>query len=277
MLKRVEELKKRLREIPADKWDKYISKTGYEVPPLYLEKLKAYEGKEIPDKLLKKAMIKGGYHFPSKRLQRLKAKAGTAFPKHVGLIIDGNRRWAQKRGLDRNAGHFAGYKTLRKMVFEHYDLEIRYLSIYTLSLENIKNRDPEEIDYLYSLVLKLCDDILNERDQKNEKIKFNVFGRMTVLPQHVREKLEELIEKTKNNTDYYINLCIDLGIDEKISNLFSPPSDIVPSENKITLSPKLSETLTENDLLTDQPSSLGLTRAPVNLGVFLIWKDPFSL
>ena len=56
---KLEELKKRLQEIPADKWDEYISKTGYEVPPQYLERLKEYEGKEIPDQLLKKAMKKG--------------------------------------------------------------------------------------------------------------------------------------------------------------------------------------------------------------------------
>jgi undecaprenyl diphosphate synthase len=212
----LEELKERLKNIPAEKWEDYIIRSGYEVPAKYLEKLKEFAGQELPDKLLKKAMKRGGYQFPSKKLQNLKIKAGDKFPQHVGLIIDGNRRWAKKRRLDRNAGHYAGYKTLRKMVFEHYDLGIKYLSIYTLSLENIKKRDPEEIEYLYSLLIKIADELLNEKDQKNEKVKFNVFGRMTVLPPKVRERLEELVELTKENEEYFINFCIAYDGQEEI-------------------------------------------------------------
>ena len=73
-------------------------------------------------------------------LEDLKLKAKDRLPKHIGLIIDGNRRWAKKRNLDTNLGHIVGYENLKKRLFDFFDAGIRYLSLYILSLENVKKR-----------------------------------------------------------------------------------------------------------------------------------------
>ncbi len=216
MSEKLKFLKEKLEKIPFEEWPNYIQKAGYEVPYKYLEKLKDIPVSEIPLPKLKKFLKKAGYKFPSKKLEKLKKKYGEQFPHHVGLIIDGNRRWAEKKGLDANAGHFEGYETLRKILFTHGDIGINYLSIYTLSIENIRRRDPEEIEYLYSLIVKVADDLLSEKNENKERVKFNVFGRLSILPTEVKEKLEELMEETKNNNEFFINLCIAYDGQEEI-------------------------------------------------------------
>jgi len=208
MSEKLKFLRDKLEKIPFDEWPDYIEKAGYEVPYKYLEKLKGIPVREIPFKQLEKLLKRAGYKFPSKKLRKLKEKYGDKFPDHVGLIIDGNRRWAKKRGLDANAGHYKGYETLRKILFTHGDIGIKYLSIYTLSIENIKKRDPEEIKYLYDLIIRIADDLISEKNENKERVRFNVFGRLSIVPPEVRDKLNELVEETKENEEFFINLCI---------------------------------------------------------------------
>ena len=151
-----------------------------------------------------------------KKLEKLKQNAGQQFPKHVGLIIDGNRRWARKKGLSANAGHYAGYETLKKLMFGYADLGIKYLTIYTLSMENIRKRDPDEIEYIYEMIMRIVDDIQEDKDENKELIKFNVFGKLEVLPSEVSEKIESLIEETKEHNEYFINLAIAYDGQEEI-------------------------------------------------------------
>ena len=90
-------------------------------------------------------------------LEELRKIGKHKLPRHVGIIIDGNRRWAKKRNLDVNFGHLVGYENLKKRLFDFFDAGIHYLSLYLLSLENVKNRKPEEIDYIYKIMIKAVD------------------------------------------------------------------------------------------------------------------------
>ncbi|MFX1572367.1 MAG: polyprenyl diphosphate synthase [Promethearchaeota archaeon] len=129
-------------------------------------------------------------------------------PKHVGLIIDGNRRWAKKRKLDVNFGHLVGYENLKKRLFDFFEAGIHYLSLYVLSLENVKKRTSEELGYIYKIMIKAVDTVINESIVKEEKVRFNTIGRIHMLPDEARNKLEELIDFTKNHDQNFINLCI---------------------------------------------------------------------
>ncbi len=141
-------------------------------------------------------------------MEILKREAKGNLPKHVGLILDGNRRWAKERKLHVNMGHLAGYETLKQILFYLLELEIKYLSIYSLSEENVKRRSKEEINYIYELMLKAFEEVVKEPKIKEEKVKINFIGKLELLPQYVREKLKELSEMTKDHDKYFINFLV---------------------------------------------------------------------
>lgn len=141
-------------------------------------------------------------------LEELKKANQDKLPRHIGLIVDGNRRWAKKRNLDINFGHLVGYENLKKRLFDFFDAGIHYLSLYLLSLENVKRRSSEELNYIYQIMIKAVDTVVNESIVKEEKVRFNIVGKLSMLPLDVREKLEELIEFTKSHDQNFINLCI---------------------------------------------------------------------
>jgi tritrans,polycis-undecaprenyl-diphosphate synthase [geranylgeranyl-diphosphate specific] len=123
-------------------------------------------------------------------------------------LLNKDRRWAVKRNLDINFGHLIGYENLKKRLFDFFDAGIHYLSLYILSLENVRKRNAEELDYIYKIMVKAVDTVINESIVKEEKVKFSVIGRLTMLPEKARKKIQELIEFTKNHDQNFINLCI---------------------------------------------------------------------
>jgi tritrans,polycis-undecaprenyl-diphosphate synthase [geranylgeranyl-diphosphate specific] len=141
-------------------------------------------------------------------LEELKKEGKGKFPKHVGIILDGNRRWAKQRNLDINLGHLAGYEALRKILFSFLELGIKYLSVFALSIENAKKRTPRELRYIYDIIIRVIDDINNEPIVKEEKVRINIIGRLSLLPSDVQKKIKELIEMTKNHNNKFLNICI---------------------------------------------------------------------
>ncbi|MFW9874780.1 MAG: polyprenyl diphosphate synthase [Candidatus Thorarchaeota archaeon] len=141
-------------------------------------------------------------------LEELKEVAKDKLPKHVGLIIDGNRRWAKNRNLDINFGHLVGYENLKKRLFDFFEAGIHYLSLYILSSENLRKRNPEEIDYIYKLMIKAVDTVINESIVKDEKVRFDIVGRLSLLPPKAKEKIQHLIDFTIDHDKNFINLCI---------------------------------------------------------------------
>jgi undecaprenyl diphosphate synthase len=141
-------------------------------------------------------------------LEELKDIPKDRLPRHVGLILDGNRRWAKKNLLNLNIGHLIGYENLKKRLFDFFEAGIHYLSIYALSLENVRKRKEQEIVYIFKIILDAVDSVVKEAAVKENKVKFNVIGRINLLPLEVREKIQELIDFTKDHKENFINLCI---------------------------------------------------------------------
>lgn len=139
-----------------------------------------------------------------------KIKQDPRLPKHVGIIIDGNGRWAKKRGLPRSLGHKAGADNLKKQINFLKELGIKNLSLYCFSTENWK-RPKAEVDYL----MNLFDEMLNEykRDYLNNDMRFLISGDMDDerLPLSVRTEAKELMTLTKDRTNFVLNLCINYG------------------------------------------------------------------
>lgn len=129
-------------------------------------------------------------------------------PTHVGIIIDGNGRWAKRRGLPRPSGHVAGLENLKKRVFDAFDLGVKILSIYAFSTENW-NRPQKELDCLFDLFGKMFKEDIDKLNEKGIKVQF--MGDYTKFPQKVIDNCENLLEKTKNNDKYILNLGVNYG------------------------------------------------------------------
>ncbi|WP_459878671.1 isoprenyl transferase [Desulfothermus naphthae] len=133
---------------------------------------------------------------------------------HLAIIMDGNGRWAKKRGLPRYEGHREGTKVAKKIVEECRKLNIKYLTLYTFSKENWK-RPKDEVNFLFKLLV----DFLNReyKSLKEQSIKLNILGDYTKLPFAARKAIEFTLKKTKDCNKMVLNLAINYsGRDEII-------------------------------------------------------------
>jgi undecaprenyl diphosphate synthase len=132
----------------------------------------------------------------------------TNVPAHVGLILDGNRRWARGRGLPTLEGHRRGYENLKTIAELAFDKGIKYLSAYTFSTENW-NRQKEEVKYLMDLILKMLTRDLKEIHQKGIRIVW--LGSTEKLSKKLVQALNKAMEITKNNNQGTLALCFNYG------------------------------------------------------------------
>ena len=128
--------------------------------------------------------------------------------KHLGIILDGNGRWAKKRGLNRSLGHKEGLNTLEQIVPVIFNNGIEILSIFVFSTENFK-RPEAEVNYLMKLFSNNFDKLNNICNKNNIKIVFS--GRVENLPKSVLKTEEKLVLSTKNNHRGILNICLNYG------------------------------------------------------------------
>lgn len=129
-------------------------------------------------------------------------------PVHVGIIMDGNGRWAKKRGLARSLGHSAGAKNLKKLLRHIYKRGIKYVSVYAFSTENFK-RSKEEVDYLMKLFIKMFK--TNAKEFIKDKIKVVFSGSRNNLSEELNNAMDDLEEKTKDFENGTFNVCLNYG------------------------------------------------------------------
>lgn len=129
-------------------------------------------------------------------------------PNHIGLILDGNRRWAKQRGLPTLEGHRRGYKILKKITQQAFDSGVNYVSAYVFSTENW-NRSKKEVNYLMDLILNIFTSDLEEFKKKNIKITW--LGSNKMLSNKIVKAINNTVESTKNNTNGTLALCFNYG------------------------------------------------------------------
>ena len=129
-------------------------------------------------------------------------------PRHVAIIMDGNGRWAEKRGLPRSAGHAAGTEALRDIIRASDDWGIESLSLYAFSTENWA-RSKEEVNALMGLLLKYFNSEIDELDQKNVRIL--ILGDVDGLPEQQRDAVNNAMARTADNTGLKLNIALNYG------------------------------------------------------------------
>jgi undecaprenyl diphosphate synthase len=190
-------------------------------------------------------------------------------PTHVGIIVDGNGRWAKERGLSRLKGHDAGFDNLRELVKYIHKRGIKYLSLYVFSTENF-NRPKEEVDHLMDIFVMMCKKYRQELMDNNIRAIFS--GRDEPLPKKVIKARNELVELTKNNTGGTVNFCMNYG----------GRAEILDAVKKIAKSGVDVDALTEEDmrkyLYQDLPDVdlMIRTSGELRLSNFLLWQNSYA-
>lgn len=141
--------------------------------------------------------------------------AQSDLPIHIGFILDGNRRWAQQKGLPKLVGHKRGYENLKKVAEECFDRGIKVVSAYIFSTENWK-REKEEVNYLMDLALKIFSSDLEELIQKG--IRVVVSGSKEKLEPKIVKAIDESTDRTAKNHKGTINLCFNYGGQQEIAD-----------------------------------------------------------
>jgi undecaprenyl diphosphate synthase len=134
--------------------------------------------------------------------------AKSVIPTHVAIIMDGNGRWAERRGLPRSAGHRAGLESARRVIKEAARLGIKYLTLYAFSTENWK-RPPAEVEFIMSLPVEFWHRERSALREANVRIK--VLGDINALPLTTRQVVEEAVASTREASGLTVNLALNYG------------------------------------------------------------------
>jgi undecaprenyl diphosphate synthase len=134
-------------------------------------------------------------------------RMGELLPAHIGLIMDGNGRWAKKRGLPRQAGHKAGASTFKRIVRYANRLGIPYMTVYAFSTENW-SRPPEEVRGIIALLREFLSDAANYRD---ENVRTRFIGDLSQFDQDIQSKVRECEEVSAGHTGLTLNIAINYG------------------------------------------------------------------
>jgi len=192
-------------------------------------------------------------------------------PDHVGIILDGNGRWAKERGKVRSYGHLEGFKTLKKLAKYVFSKGVKVLSVYAFSTENFK-RSKEEVDFLMNLFVEKFNELENLKDVK---IVFSGIKDFP-LPENVLKVMKELEEKTKDNEKYIFNICVNYGGQSEIVDATKKIVNEV-LENKLNIN-DINTNMFSKYLYNDLPpiDFLIRTSGEQRVSNFMLWQISYS-
>lgn len=210
-------------------------------------------------------------------LKRKKSKTDILelnIPKHIGIIMDGNGRWAKKRHMPRSAGHNQGGKVFRKIARYCSDIGVKYLTVYAFSTENWK-RPQEEIDALMKLFKEYLDEAL--RDFKDDSIVVRFIGDKSPFDKELQELMIENEEGSKDRDGMVLNIAMNYGSRDEIVRAVKGISENV--KNGIIDIDSIDETMVSEYLYTANQPDPDLIIRPsgeYRISNFLLWQCAYS-
>jgi undecaprenyl diphosphate synthase len=218
--------------------------------------------------------------------QRLRAMFGTNskrtkqtldtdnIPQHIAIIMDGNGRWAKKRGLPRVAGHHTGMKTVKRITMAADKLGVKYLTLYAFSTENWK-RPKAEVEFLMKLPQEFLAIELKELIENNVQVR--MMGYKEDLPPHTLEAVEEAVRQTAGNTGLVLNFALNYGSRREMLEAIR---DIGEQIKAGELAPdEIEEVHMENALLSaglPDPDLMIRTSGELRISNFMLWQLAYS-
>lgn len=198
-----------------------------------------------------------------------KKRLPDVLPTHIGIIMDGNGRWAKKRGLPRTAGHSSGAKTFQKIARYCNKIGIKYLTVYAFSTENWK-RPKDEVDAIMKLLHDYLVDSVNFQDE-NIKVKF--LGDLTMLDDELNRLIKKAEDDSKDATGLNLNIALNYGGRDEIVRTVRKMAE--RGDNLA----ELSESMLSDNLYTAGMPDADLIIRPsgeYRLSNFLIWQSAYA-
>lgn len=193
---------------------------------------------------------------------------------HIGIIVDGNGRWAKEKGKSRSEGHKAGAEALEKIIlYINKESIANYLSLYVFSTENF-SRSPEEVNYLMELFMKWFKKCKEKYKNANIKVLFS--SQKEFLKPEIAKAIDELEEATKDNTGLVVNFCLSYGGRQEIVDATKKIATAV-LENKLNID-DINEELFKKYLYNDLPDVDFLIRTSGENRVsnFMLWQISYA-
>ncbi|CAM3944366.1 isoprenyl transferase [Catellicoccus marimammalium] len=198
-------------------------------------------------------------------------------PKHIAMIMDGNGRWAKKRGLPRVAGHKEGMNTVKKVTKIASDLGVKVLTLYAFSTENWK-RPKDEVNFLMQLPIDFFDTFVPDLMKNNVKV--TTIGNIDELPEKTQQAVKKAKEKTKENTGMILNFALNYGSRDEITQTVQQIAKEVKA-GELSWE-QVDEACISNHLMTgflnnlSDPELIIRTSGEERLSNFLLWQSVYS-
>lgn len=195
-------------------------------------------------------------------------------PNHIAIIMDGNGRWAKKRGLARSFGHMEGAKTLRKALEYLTEIGVKYLTVYAFSTENW-NRPALEVKALMELLVKFLRKEADELDKNN--VRLNMIGNLERFPEKVKNTLVGVIDRLKHNTGTTLTLALSYGAREELLTTIKRIAQQVEQQQlKVDA---INEDIIQQHLYTYDLPNVDLlirTSGEYRISNFLLWQIAYA-
>ncbi len=197
-------------------------------------------------------------------------------PRHVGLILDGNRRWAMELGLDPSQGHHYGFEKLKEVLQWCWEIGIKTVTVYALSTENL-NRPREEVEALIGLAEKAFNEVITSKEIHERKVKIRALGRLYLLNESLREAIKKAEESTKDYNDRRLNIAIAYGGRAEILDAAKKIlADAINGDLEVN---EINEEAFARYLYTAEdpdPDLIIRTSGEERLSGFLLWQSAYS-
>ena len=196
-------------------------------------------------------------------------------PRHIGIVLDGNRRFSKKLMLKPWMGHEFGAKKLEKLIEWCVEYRIKELTLYTLSVQNFFSRPREELNYLLNLFKNETKKLKDDERLIKHKIKVNFIGRLNLFDNEMQGLMKEVMNKTKDNDNLIINLAMAYGGQEEIIDAVRKIAEQV-RDNKLDVD-KINEWVFENNLyMKSSPELVIRTGGERRTSNFLNYQAAYS-
>lgn len=195
-------------------------------------------------------------------------------PEHIAIILDGNGRWAKKRGMPRNFGHLQGAKNVEQICSDAYDLGVKYLTVYTFSTENWK-RSVEEVNGIMNILRQYLNSF--KTHVKREKLTVRVIGDRSRLDDDINELIDELWEMSKDHKGLTLTLALNYGGRDEITRAVRKLADQVKEGS--LLPEQIDEAAISKELDTyymPDPDLLIRTSGELRLSNYLLWQLAYT-
>lgn len=197
-----------------------------------------------------------------------------SLPKHLGIILDGNRRFAKRLMLKPWKGHEWGAEKVKKLFTWARDLGIKEITLYAFSIENF-NRPKEEFDYLMDLFRKEFEALKDDNEIMENGVRINFIGRIWMFPKDIEEKMRYIMEKTKNNKSYIVNFAMAYGGRAEIIDATRKIARDI-KEGKLDVDDINEEVFARNLYTESEPDLIIRTSGEHRISGFMLWQGSYA-